>query len=253
MRVASCGLFAVVGLTTTFFFAQSSSPASPGQSAHAKVNELADLSRSGNADATTELTRQMFRSNGIPSDIADSFGFTDRIVKAEAAYRDGSQASVHEADIVKAVNNLANTFAAPAWLHTNQVEVHNARMRLIVPYPRLFASQEPTDDKGNSNAPTENMRPVEAAYIAITLLYQKHYNTLFQFTEEEQAENTKLDAATVKAKHLRRTQDFDSMLREASSKADGHDLLNAANYFFDDLGIQRPPTSSRAAMHKSVR
>ena len=121
MRVASCGLFAVVGLTTTFFFAQSSSPASPGQSAHAKVNELADLSRSGNADATTELTRQMFRSNGIPSDIADSFGFTDRIVKAEAAYRDGSQASVHEADIVKAVNNLANTFAAPAWLHTNQV------------------------------------------------------------------------------------------------------------------------------------
>ena len=172
MRVASCGLVAVIGLTTTFLFAQSNPPASPGQSAHAKVNELADLSRAGNADATTELTRQMFRTNGISSDIADSFGFTDRIVQAEAAYRDGSQAPVHEADIVKAVNNLANAFGAPAWVHTNQVEVHNARMRLIAPYPRLFASQEPPDDKGNYNAPSENMRPVEAAYIAITLLYQ---------------------------------------------------------------------------------
>ena len=76
------------------------------------------------------------------------------------------------------------------------------------------------------------MRPVEAAYIAITLLYQKHYNTLFQFTEEEQIENAKLDASTVKAKHLQRIQDFDSMLRGASSKAHGPDLLNAADYFF---------------------
>jgi hypothetical protein len=252
MRVASCGLLAIAILTTVPLFAQSSLPASQGQSVHAKVNELADLSRAGNADATTELTRQMFRTNGIPSDITDSYGFTDRIVQAEAAYRDGSQAPVHEADIVKAINNLANAFGAPAWVHTNQVEVHNARMRLIVPYPRLFASQEPPDANGNYKAPSENMRPVEAAYIAITLLYQKHYNTLFQFTEEEQAENAKLDAATVKAKHLQRIQDFESLFRGASSRASGHDLLNAADYFFDDLGIEHPATSSRIAIQKST-
>jgi hypothetical protein len=236
-------------------------PISQGKSLRAKVNELADLSRAGNADATTELTRQMFRTNGIPSDIADSFGFTDRIVKSEAAYRNGTHASVYEADIVKAINNLASTFGAPAWAHTNQVEVRKVRMRLLVTYPRLFASQEPPDDKGHYKALSENMRPVEAAYLALCLLYQKHYNADFQFTDEEQAENAKLDATTVKAKHLQRIQFFDSMLRGQTSSASMRDLLTASDHFFDDLGIEQianigtaePTTSSRTAVQKGAR
>ena len=254
-------LLAIAVLTTIPLFAQTSLSASPGHSVHAKVNELADLSRAGNADATTELTRQMFRTNGIPSDIADSFGFTDRIVKTEAAYRNGTHASIHEADIVKAVNNLANTFAAPAWVHTNQVEVRKVRMRLLVSYPRLFASQEPPDEKGSYKALSENMRPVEASYLAICLLYQKHYNADHQFIEEEQAENAKLDAATVKAKHLQRIQDFDSMLRGQTRSASMRDLLTAGDHFLDDLGIEQvanigtaePTTSSRTTMQKGAR
>jgi hypothetical protein len=96
-------------------------PASKGNSVHAHLNELAYLSRADNADATKELTRQMFRNGGIPSEIADTFGFTERIVQAEAAYRNGTHTPVHEADIVKAVNNLSNTVGAPAWVRTNQI------------------------------------------------------------------------------------------------------------------------------------
>jgi hypothetical protein len=65
------------------------------------------------------------------------------------------------------------------------------------------------------------MRPIEAAYIAICLLYQKRYNADFQFTDEEQAQNAKLDPATVKAKHQQRTQIIGSMLRGPSSHARG--------------------------------
>jgi hypothetical protein len=220
-------------------FAQSTIPATPVKSVHAKVNELADLSRAGNADATTELTRQMFLNGGIPSEIPDSFGFTDRIAKAEAAYRNGTQPSIHEADVVKAVNNLANTVGAPTWVRTNQAEVRKVRMRLLVSYPKLFASQEPPDNNGRYKALSENMRPVEASYLAICLLYQKHYNADLQFTDEEQAANAKLDAATVKAKHLERVQLFDSLLRGKTSSVSVRDLLTASVHFFDDLGIEQ--------------
>jgi hypothetical protein len=230
-------------------------PDRKGKSVFAYVDELADRSRAGNADATRELTHQMFRNYSIPPEIADPFGLTDRIVQAETAYRDGAHAPIHEADIVNAVNNLANTFGAPAWVRTNQIEVRSLRMRLLVANPRLIASQEPPDANGQYKALSENMRPVEAAYIAISMLYQKRYNALFQFTDEEKAQNAKLDAETVKAKHLERVQVFESLLRGPSRSASMRDLLTAAGHFFDDLGIEQaaePSTSSRTAMQKGA-
>jgi hypothetical protein len=264
MRVAHA-ILAVAVLTTTPLFAQpttsSTLPTTQGKSVFVYVNELADLSRAGNADATRELAHQTFRNNGIPTQIADAFGFTDRIVQAEVAYQNGMHIPVHEADIVKAVNNLVNTVRAPAWVRTNQAEVRKMRMRLLTVYPRLIASQEPPDDHGRYKALSENMRPVEAAYIAICLLYQKHYNADFQFTDEEKAQNAKLDSQTVKGEHLQRTQSFGSLLSGQSSQVSERDLLTAADYFFDDLGIEQTanigtaerPASSGSAMQKGVR
>lgn len=97
------------------------------------------------------------------------------------------------------------------------------------------------------------MRPVEAAYIAIGMLYQKRYNALFQFTDEEKAQNAKLDAETVRAKHLERVQIFESLLRGPSRSYSMRDLLTEAGHFFDDLGIEQaaePSTSSHTAMQK---
>ncbi|MGH9597071.1 MAG: hypothetical protein ACRD3K_09770, partial [Edaphobacter sp.] len=116
------------------------------------MNQWADLSRAGNAEATTELTRQMFRNGGIPSEMADAFGYTDRIVKADVAYQNGTEPAIHEADIVKAVNNLVNTVGAPTWVRTNQVEVRKWRMRLLLTYPRLIGSHEPPDAHGHYKA-----------------------------------------------------------------------------------------------------
>jgi hypothetical protein len=204
---------------------------------HEYVNQLAELSRVGNVDATRELTRQMFRNNGLAPEMADSFGATDRIVQAESAYQRGTQAPIHEADIVKTVNNFAKAVAAPQWVYTNQAEVRKLRMKLIVIYPRLIACRDAPDNKGRYKALSDNMRPVEAADIAIALLYQKHYNADFQFTDLEQAQNAKIDAAKVTEMHMERTHTFDQMLRGPSSKVSIRDLLNVANGFFDDLGI----------------
>jgi hypothetical protein len=232
-----------------------------GKSVHQYTNQLADLSRAGNIDATRELTRQVFRNSGLASEMADSFGFTNRIVQAESAYQSGTQPPIHEADIAKAVNNFAKAVAAPKWVSTNEAEVRKLRMRMLVSYPRLIASREPPDSKGRYKALSDNMRPVEAVDIAITLLYQKHYNADFQFTTAEQAQNAKIDAATETAMHLERIQTFDHMLSGPSSQVSVRDLQSLANGFFDDLGIApaagsadvESPTSTPGTTQKGVQ
>src|SRR6202042_2667649 len=141
-----CALLAMAILTTTPSFAQSpleqpiqaakptppsNLPVPKGGSAFAYVNELADLSRAGNPDATRELAHRTFQYNGISTEIADAFGLTDRIVQSETAYRKGMLAPIHEADIVHAINQLVDTVGAPTWVLTNQGQVHKLRMGLL--------------------------------------------------------------------------------------------------------------------------
>jgi hypothetical protein len=118
--------------------------------------------------------------------MADGFGFTDRIVQAESQYRNGAHPAVHESDVVKAINNFANSIGAPQWAHTNQIEVRRLRMHMLTLYPQLMASQAPPDSKQHYKAIDEDMRPIEGAYVATTLIYQKLYNSKYQFTDAEQ-------------------------------------------------------------------
>ncbi len=220
------------GISTTI-------PAFHGKTIYVYLNEQAALSRNGDTKATTELTRQMFRNTGIPVDVADAFSFTDRVVQAESAYRNGVHAGVQEADIVKAVNNLAKSINAPVWVRTNQAEIRKLRMRLLVTYPQLFASQEPPDAEGHYKALSEKMSPVEAVYLATSLLFQKRFNADFQFTEEEQAQNAKLDPATVKTMHFQRKRELIDLLRGQSTTSSMRDLLAASDHLFTDLGIEQ--------------
>jgi hypothetical protein len=218
-------------------------PSAQGKPVHTYVNELADMARAGRVDAMREVAHQMYSNNGIPPEIPDSFGFTDRIVKAEAAYLNGEHAAVHEADIVKAVNNLANAVGAPSWIQTNQTEVRKVRMALLVTYPRLIGSQEPPDADGKYKALSDKIRPDEAVYTAIALLFQKHHNADYQFTDDEKAQNAKLDAATVKAKHQERTRTFTNLVGGHSNSASMVDIMAATDRFLDDLGIGQIPNT----------
>jgi hypothetical protein len=252
-------LASVLGLLTAIVLCVQSQAQSPrhttfaGKTVFTQVNEQAVLSRAGNADATLALTHLIFKNTAIPSEAADSFGFTDRIVQAENEYRSGAHAAVHEADIVRAVNNLATEVTAPAWAHTTQAEVHKLRMHLLVPYPDLIANQNGFDSKGRYTPLNENMRPVEAAFIATTLLYQKIYNSDYQFTDAERAQNTKLDAATVNAKHFERQQSLRSLVSGRSNVVSLRDFLTASDHFFSDLGIQSTVGAGPARLLTSVK
>jgi len=228
--------------TATYTIAQSPQPSSTSspaaKSVYAQVNEQAVLSRAGDAEATAQLTRQLFRNAAVPIELADLFGFTDRIVQAETAYRNGAHAPIHEADIVKAVNNLVGTIGAPTWANTSQAEVRKLRMHMLIAYPQLIANQGPPDANGNFKVLGENMRPVEASYVATSLLYQKIYNADYQFTAAERAQNAQLNPATVNANHLERTQLLQNLLQGGSGGISVRDLITASDHFFSDLGIE---------------
>jgi hypothetical protein len=205
------------------------------------VNHQAVLSRSGNSAATTELAHQLFKNVAIPTNLADAFGFTNRIVKAETDYRNGAHSAVHEADVVKAINNMVDTIGAPQWAHTSPAEVSKLRMHMLVVYPQLLASQEPPDSKGHVKVVSNNLRPMEAAYLATTLLYQKAYNSEYQFTEAEKAQNATLPAAEVKTKQQERVNTIRAILHGQTQSVSVRDLMTASDRLFSDLGVE--PTS----------
>ncbi len=209
-----------------------------GESVYAHVNHQAVLSKAGDITATADLAHELFKSVAIPTEVADAFGFTDRIVRADVAYQQKTLPAVHESDIVKAINNIVSTIGGPQWARTNQVEVRKLRMHMLVLYPQLLASRERPDGNGHRKAVGDNLRPIEAAWIATTMLYQKAYNADYQFTETENAQNAKLSTSAMKAKRQERVDVLQAMLHGKTQSISVRDLVTASDRFFSDLGIQ---------------
>lgn len=213
-------------------------------------NDLVRSSHSGQLDATRELTRRMFRNMAIPSDVADSLGFTDRVTAAEVAYRRGDHSGVNETDIIKAVNNMANNLGVPEWVKTNVDEVRMVRMHLVATIPNLAAYQGPPDAKGRYPALSGKMSPLEAGYVVTKLLYQKAFNAEFQVSEKERVSG-KLTDAQVYALHMQRTETLQSMLQGRTQALSVRDLLTASDMLFNDVQMPSRPSSSTIAQASS--
>lgn len=169
-------------------------------------------------------------------------------MQAQENYRAGAQSAIHEADIVKAVNNFATTIGAPAWAHTTPAEVRKLRVRLGIVMPQLFLYEGPPDAKGRYPLLSPKMSPLEASFVALTMLNMKAFNPDFQFTAAEQAQNQKLDPAVVEANlHQRQRTMFDIIQGKSISL---RDVLAAGENLFTDLGI---PPSANSARNTSTR
>jgi hypothetical protein len=225
------------------------------QSHYVHINEQAELSRAGDVNATVELTHELFKGTEIPVDFADAFGFTDRIVNAESEHHRGRHPRVSEGDVVKAVNHLADVAGAPSWVKTDQGEVRKLRMHMLVLYPNLLASHEPADKDGHRKAISDGLRPIEAAYIATTMIYQKLNNPEYQFTTDEKKQHQSLEPDALYAKHNERLMQAREVARALPNNHSMRDLLSAGDRFFNDLGIASTATqtSSKLTMPRSYQ
>lgn len=202
---------------------------------HRQVNEQAVLVRAGDSQAIASLSSTIFQRVGIPVEVAGAFHFTARLAQAETDYRTSSHAAVHEEDLVHAINNLAHTLGAPEWAYTTQAEVRNLRMEFMVRYPQLLANQAPPDEKGRFQALSANISPIEAAFLATSLIYQKLYSPEYQMTAQEKAAGGK---ATISATVFpQRTQALSDILYGKTQNLSLFDLVHAADGLFNDLGI----------------
>ena len=260
-----CALPLAVALTAPNSFAQTAKLSAPSiQPAlsnapltlvliHQQVNDKAVLARTGNPQAIAGLSQTVFQRVGIPVEVADSFHFSQRVAQAETDYRRGVHPAVHEEDLVRANNNLAHTLGAPEWAYTSQSEVRKLRMQFMARYPELLANQAKPDANGRFEALSKNIGPVEAAFLATTLIYQKLYSPEYQLTAHEQATG---GVSTIPAAVFQqRTQQLSDILHANTQSLSIFDLIHAADGLFSDLGIDsalRPEFENLPAVNAEI-
>lgn len=235
------------------------------------LNEKAKAVNGGDQNSISELA----------DDIISQFGLLDvlsgakeavkkRLVRAEINFQKGEKRGIPEENIVLMVNELADRLLAPDYAKTDLQQVRHIRVSRMQYLPNLI-NQQDADKKGASqkkigSSINPNMSPLEAAYVAMDLIYQKTFTEDFQVTPQEfrdnlnkkrlemwqahQAEKAQsnsrqtadsvsepvyeLQAAesNLNRDKMRLTSDRASTMRRA-------DLLNLLNSSLDTLGIER--------------
>lgn len=208
-----------------------------------KLNSMAQAARTGNHNALRFASTAVLDNGGIPREITAALNLDGRISQAEVRYQRGELPPIHEADIVRALNNLVSSFGAPAWAKTTQAEVRSLRMHLLTIYPALYANQRPSDSKGRPSAVADEMSPLEASGVALALLFQKRVNPDYQLTAEENEQKATFSPAEVRAIGAKRRGEMQVLLANGTTNHSVRDLLYLGDNFFTDMGI--PPYSLR--------
>ena len=128
-------------------------------------------------------------------------------------------------------------FGGMRYAGTSQPEVRRLRMHMLALYPQLLGSNEPPDSQGRYKALSDNLRPIEASWLTVTMLYQKAYNSQYQFSGLERAKNAKLSAEAINVEHLERTKELNDILTGKTQNTSVRDLLAASDHLFSDIGI----------------
>jgi len=136
-----------------------------------------------------ELTEAVFNTLGV-SDVSAVLvdPFKERLTRAESNFLSRRETGIPEENIVRVVNDLAQRFDAPEYARTSKEEVR--KLRLINSYlmPHFIVQHPPTEnitEKRIGFSISETMSPLEAVFIARTLIYQKRYNQEFQLTRDQ--------------------------------------------------------------------
>jgi len=200
-----------------------------------QINDQAVLARSGDANAIAGLSLTVFQRVGIPTEVVNTFHYAGRLAQAETDYRKGLHSAVHEEDIVKAHNNFMSALGAPAWAFTNQAEVRKLRMGYLARYPQLLANQAPPDANGKFEALSKDIAPIEAVFLATSLIYQKLVQPEYQLTAGEQAAGGM--TTLTKSDFAARSMALRKLLHGQTQNIDLVDLAHAADAFLNDLGM----------------
>lgn len=230
-------------------------PAPPQtQSGIERINAKARAVTGPDKEAIQNLTGDIMSLYGwddVPAPTRDSV--TNRIVSAEQSFQEGNLKGISEFTLARALNGLVVKFKAPEYAKTSASEVKEVRGRLLAFLPDLIGRGRGENGKVQTRklgSSIEEMSPVEAAYVAMTMLHQKMYNPDFQVTQEERRARwivrhakTPRTLGSAKAEidsgPTARQLEMESVMRSAATAIPLADLLTLPDKVLDALGIAR--------------
>lgn len=170
-------------------FAEGASPDEPAPID--RVNQKARAARGGEEAAVRELADAVFNTIVDEDDVIGDATrpLKERVARSEMEYRQGKRKGVEEIEVVKVINGLAKKYGAPDYAKTDQREVRELRMSMLLTEGD-FVARGKSDGKGKpkkkkGDTVGSEMSPLEAVYVTADMLKQKLYNEDYQLTQAE--------------------------------------------------------------------
>jgi len=177
---AALAAWFLIGLSLCALAQVDDSPAS-------RIEQKAANVRVGDQESISALVNEIFRSKGWDSEFSTDAGrIKQKLIAAEVRFHTQRQPGVSEGNIVRAVNTLVRTLDLPEYARTDAYEVRKLRITLMSGFPHVIGPYAAGRDAA-SNAPPlpEKLGPVEAVFIASTLVQNKILLGEYQMTAQE--------------------------------------------------------------------
>jgi hypothetical protein len=159
------------------------------ESMYQSIEEKARKAKGNDESAIRELADAALDDNKvgvIPTEMLNEM--KERLIRAEIRYRNGKK-GVHEIAIVRLINDLVDKFGAPDYAKTSPLQVRTMRVCLKQFFPSFIAQEADEKSKGLRKEIgariNPEMSPLEAAYIATMLIWQKILNKDWQVAPEK--------------------------------------------------------------------
>lgn len=211
-----------------------------------RINEKARAARGGEEHAVRELTDAVFDTVIADDEVthAATGELKDRVFRSEMEYRKGKRKGVDEVEVVKVVNGLAKKYGAPDYAKTNQGEVRELRMSMLLTEGD-FVARGRNDGKGKKKRKKgdsigSEMSPLEAVYVTADMVKQKLYNEDYQLTQEE--------------KRARWAERHDGKVKRCEGEGCGLKVLDSPRYAeMQEVGKRARDTSLSDALDTAHR
>jgi hypothetical protein len=216
-----------------------------------RINEKAKLARGSNEAGIQALTDEVFSTlnfDQAPAGMDEAI--KERLVRAEINYRMGqSKGSASEFRVVHMVNLLADRLGAPSYVRTNVFEVRRLRMNLL-PYTSDLQTNLRVKDEKELKKVDGSMSPLEAFFIATSLVQQKMYNAEFQLTNDEwialhggkrtrKANQEFLEEIKDRRSNSSRSNEVEKAVQRGFAAMTPYQIVNLPDELLNTLGIER--------------
>jgi hypothetical protein len=149
----------------------------PGPTPSKEVEDAASAITPGNSDSIRALVEAVFKFSRFQAPEVMVAVVKQRLIDAQTAYLEGTNAGVSDGAVVDALNALATAFETPDYARVSLLQVQFVRSRLASLMPMLFKPVRPDLQVGEANTA---MSPVQGLFLMSIVIDQKTQNANYQ-------------------------------------------------------------------------